>query len=332
MLYFPSLAWALGAVMAQQPEPVAPELAGAPEGPMLEELPAEPVIEEAPAEPVLEEAPAEPDFVADPTVVTVPERAAAAPSRFVLANTYGLDFGVQPVPSGEVSLFLGGSLPVHLWHPAHWVALGYQGTISVGHADTPGLFRQSGGLVAHRHHLAVLGMAGPKGRLVYGAGVGVVLSTRTTDVPGIEAEGRLGYAFGRPSRGVEGVVGGQVRISGGLSGSPWPQAGAFIGLMHGPILFSPHAADPHHAPPDGLGLLAPGALLFASGLFMAVTSVITYATTRSSGESPTLLTYTAPYAAIAVGTGVPLLVVGAVRHRKWRAYQMRVSAGLAIDF
>lgn len=31
------------------------------------------------------------------------------PATAVIANTYGLNFGAQPIPSGEVSLFLGST-------------------------------------------------------------------------------------------------------------------------------------------------------------------------------------------------------------------------------
>lgn len=265
--------------------------------------------------------------MAAPVAVPQSEAAPTSPIRFVLANTYGLNFGLAPIPSGEAALFLGGSLPIRIWHPAHWVALGYRGAIAGGSADAPG-FASSTSLFVHRHHLSVLGAAGPKGRLAYGVDVGVVLPVPHHGAPGLEAEGRLGYLFGPASRKNQGIVGAQLRISGGVEHGPWPQLGVFVGFVHAPVA---RDAGRPTVPANGLGLLVPGALLATSGVLTAITSGIALAA-QGSGSSRELWSYTGPYAAVAVALGVPMLAVGGVRLRNYRAYRMRMGAGFAIDF
>lgn len=262
-----------------------------------------------------------------PVEVRQTEDAPTSPIHFVLANTYGLNFGLAPIPSGEAALFLGGSLPIRIWHPAHWVALGYRGAIAGGSADAPG-FASSASMFVHRHHLSILGAAGPKGRLAYGVDVGVVFPVPHRGAPGLEADGRLGYLFGPAARKNQGIVGAQLRISGGVEHGPWPQVGVFVGLVHAPVA---RGVERPSVPPNGLGLLVPGVLLATSGVLTAVTSGIAISA-QSSGSSRELWSYTGPYAAVAVALGVPMLAVGAVRLRNYRAYRMRMGAGFAIDF
>lgn len=253
--------------------------------------------------------------------------APTSPIRFVLANTYGLNFGLTPVPSGEATLFLGASLPIRPWRPTQWLALGYHGAIAGGSADAPG-FAASTSLFVHRHRLAILGTGGAKGRLAYGLGVGVVMTAPQRIAPGLEAEGRLGYLFGRPEHRNQGIVGAQLRVSGSLEHSPWPQVGVFIGLVHAPFARQTGGAT---VPPNGLGLLAPGVMLVASGVLTAVSSGIALAARGGSGTRE-LWSYTAPYTAASLILGVPLVAVGAVRLRKYRAYRVRMGGGFAIDF
>lgn len=66
-------------------------------------------------------------------------------------------------------------------------------------------------------------------------------------------------------------------------------------------------------------------------MLTAVTSGIALAA-QGNGSSQELWSYTGPYAAVAVALGVPMLAVGSVRLRDYRAYRMRMGAGLAIDF
>lgn len=273
-----------------------------------------------------------PPAAGEPTAAPVAAEVAApevavSPIRFVLANTYGLNFGLTPIPSGEAAVLLGGSLPVRSWRPSQWLALGYHGALSGGSADAPG-FAADTSLFVHRHHLALLGAGGPKGRLAYGLGVGVVFTAPQRVAPGLEAEGRLGYLFGRPERRNQGIVGAQLRVSGSLEHSPWPQVGLFVGLVHAP--FARQAARTT-VPPNGLGLLVPGVMLVASGVLTAVSSGIALAARGGSGTDA-LWSYTAPYSAVSLALGVPLVAVGAVRLRNYRAYRVRMGGGFTIDF
>lgn len=182
-----------------------------------------------------------------PRPVRAPEPAEGPvlPHGFVLGLNLGLQFcPVFPYPSGELSLFLGGALPVTPRRPGHWVALGYRGTLGVGGADaltTAGRFF----LFAHRHHLAVQGLAGRRGKLAYGASFGVAAFARESwthagmgkELPlAVEGEGRIGYAMGPSSGIVRGVVGVQLRLSGLVfpEGTvPFPSIGLFLGLAFG---------------------------------------------------------------------------------------------------
>ncbi|WAS98073.1 hypothetical protein [Nannocystis punicea] len=169
-----------------------------------------------------------------PAEQTTPERT----RRLVFANLYGLDWSVLSgarVPSGEVSLFLGGSLRPRLdprglaWN----TALGYELSASVGGADFFTAFHSWGGeygLAYHRHHFAALGYGGPHDRLFYNFGGGLLL-WRTTPIA-LEADARLGVVLGvkRGTR-VKGILGGQARVIGVLEGRITTQLGFFAGLF-----------------------------------------------------------------------------------------------------
>lgn len=169
----------------------------------------------------------------------------AAPVGFVVSPTVALVFSpVYAVPSGELALFLGASLPARPRRPGHWVALGYRVTGGVGGADMA-TTSEDFYLFAHHHHLAVQGVAGRRGRLVYGASVGVAGfaggAPSFMHIPSgalaVEAEGRIGRVLGRSSPGrVQGVFGAQLRLSGGVwpaVNPPFPVFGLFIGLQFG---------------------------------------------------------------------------------------------------
>lgn len=252
---------------------------------------------------------------------------APAPARFVVAGGLGLNFGFSPIPSAEASLFLGASLPVRLWHPAHWLALGYRGTISVGRADTPTIRPPNDALVVHRHHAALHGVAGLRGRLAYGAGFGVMIPVGAHGL-GLEGEGRLGYVIAAPGARLQATVGVQARISGTIGHAVWPQFGMFAGFTRAPLPFAPGRAD--HDPPRGLGLLVPGAVLAVGGALTIVASIAAVA--ASDWEPRSGAVWVVPGAAFVIG--VPLLAVGATRNVRWQARRARVraGAGLAIDF
>ena len=147
-------------------------------------------------------------------------------SRFVVSTSLGVNFSpitLSPLASGELSVFLGGVLPITPDRPGHWVALGYQGTVSVGGADfitTLGILYRFG----HRHHLALQGVAGLKGRLAYGASLGLAAftfgqsqahgGTPPRGVLAVDIEGRLGYVFGAADPAIaQGMVGVQLRLA-----------------------------------------------------------------------------------------------------------------------
>lgn len=262
-----------------------------------------------------------------PLTATTPADRPRPPARFVVANTYGLNFGFTSIPSGEVSLFLGASLPVRLWHPAHWIALGYQGTFSAGFADVPTM-PHGFSLFVHRHHVALHGVAGRKGRLAYGAGVGAAFPIEGPSV-GLEGEGRLGYVFARPGARVQGIFGGQMRLSGSIGWLAWPQFGVFVGFTRAPLPFAPGAA--RGSLPRGLGLLISGAALLGGGvLAVSVTAAMIHTTDFQARRGLAWVV-----GGTAIGIGIPLVIVGGVRHAAWQrrhAARVRLGSGLAIDF
>lgn len=156
--------------------------------------------------------------------------------RLVFANQYRLGWSIaSPVPSGEISLFLGSSIRPRTdrWRRTWHTALGYEGSISAGGADRATVFLSwagNYGIVYHRHHFAALGYGGPSNRLYYQFGGGVLL-WKTTPVA-LEADVHLGVVLGirRPTR-IKGVVGGEARIVGILGGLPLPHFGVFAGVL-----------------------------------------------------------------------------------------------------
>ncbi len=191
-------------------------------------------------------APVEPVITSEaPTSLAAPAPAAAPapearPRGLVVSATLGVNFvPVFPVPSGELSLFLGGALPIKTFRPSHWLALGYRGTVGVGYADV-----FTGGLVGLHHHLALQGVAGKRARFYYGLSAGVAQFPGITDDTGLgkhsafalEGEGRLGGLFG--ARDLKFLFGAQIRATrtvGSYSGStPIPTVGLFFGVNFGP--------------------------------------------------------------------------------------------------
>jgi hypothetical protein len=156
---------------------------------------------------------------------------------------FGINFlTFYPIPSGEFSLFLGGALPVAPRRPGHWIALGYRGTASVGMAEvSPDL--ESWDLFAHRHQLAVQGVAGRRSRLAYGASLGIAgFAANSTNHEynrrgkvALEAEGRIGYIFGKPApMGALATFGVQLRLSSRLPEPPaYPTIGLFFSFAFG---------------------------------------------------------------------------------------------------
>lgn len=191
--------------------------------------------------------------IATPAAPPAPAASAADDVKFrriVFANTYTLNFGLFPVPSGDFQFFLGTDLrPRRRALGGQWnTAVGYQLSLSVGFADAPaiGLSDYTPRDTAesdefaelyftpvffHRHAILAMGHGGPRGRLFYAFGGGVFM--HLSNLAGIEGEGKLGYIFTRDlERRVKGVLGGQLRLGAGLpNGVPVPQFGLFLGLM-----------------------------------------------------------------------------------------------------
>lgn len=166
-----------------------------------------------------------------------PARDDSTHRRLVFAGAPALEFGVRyPVPSGAVALFLGTDLRPRLDRRARarLAALGYQLTLSLGHADlvfaeSPGN-RSLAGFVSHRHALALLGRAGARERLIYGLAIAAVFGGAAP--VGVDGELRLGHAFGaRPGRRAEAQIGGLVRAGAPFGGPLLPQFGVFLGVL-----------------------------------------------------------------------------------------------------
>lgn len=179
-----------------------------------------------------------------PDPVAVEQSEALKYRRLVFSNFYSLNMGIYAIPSGELSMFLGTNLrPRRSTLGTDWnTALGYQLTLSVGHADywysqaQPVQDRVSDDafgpdpIFFHRHALMAQGHGGRRGRLFYAMGGGAVMWH--TLLVGIEAEGKLGYIFStRENSRIRGIVGGQMRLGGAFDRSPLPQFGAFLGFM-----------------------------------------------------------------------------------------------------
>ncbi len=188
------------------------------------------------------------------------------PRGFVVAATLGLNLGVlYGLPSGELSLFLGARPRRHSVRPGHWLAIGYKGAVGYGFADIltvdDGWPYTTATPFMHRHHVAIQGVAGRRGRLFYGTSTGLVVSWfrgSTSDEYGfrvgpgfgVEGEGRLGRLFGSGDSKLRGIVGGQLRLTKMFgSGAPLPTLGFFIGLVHG-VPSAPRSPGPSGASHD----------------------------------------------------------------------------------
>lgn len=172
---------------------------------------------------------------------------AAAPPirRFVLSGDAALNVAIF-FPAGDLSAFLGGSLPgVTRRRSRHWAALGARLTGTLGTMMlTESLDRLSHGV---RVHFTITGAAGRRGRLAYSAGVGPALAFRHTPPAhphevspfGVDVEGRLGYLFGqRPGSRLVGMVGGTLRVAVSVErhgALPLPSLGLFIGIAWSPL-------------------------------------------------------------------------------------------------
>lgn len=188
---------------------------------------------------------------------------APEPARgFVLAASLAVTHAiVVPIPSGELSLLLGGVLPRPQRRPGRWLALGYRGAFSGGFADlatTGDLY-----LFAHRHHLALTGVAGPHARLAWSASLGAAAFFAGAPGEGgdpprgvfaLEGEGRVGRVFGDfDPRRAQPLGGLQVRLSGVPGHAPWVTLGLFLGVQFGPHLPAPPPRErdlPPRAPPS----------------------------------------------------------------------------------
>lgn len=170
---------------------------------------------------------------------------------FVVSTSLGVNFfTLAPLASGELSVFLGGALPIIPRRPGHWIALGYQGTVSVGKADI-GTTLGNPYWFGHRHHLAFQGVAGLKSRLAYGASLGLAGfaleqphhdgDSASRGVLAVDIEGRLGYVFGAADPGIaQGMVGVQLRLASQITSPPiYPTLGLFLGCTFGRGLPSP---------------------------------------------------------------------------------------------
>lgn len=191
----------------------------------------------------------------DPGATASPRQAVATaeppapsdpPRRLVHTSLAAINFSpFFPVPAVDLALFLGGALPT-LEGNDPWLqraGLGYQFTASIGAADLPALAsaqpkpEHAAGeegigldppIFYHRHHLALTGHGARRGRLYYSLAAGVWLARAS--FAGLEGELRVGYRFGvRPRSRDNGIVGGQVRLSGAIGGEPLPTFGLFLG-------------------------------------------------------------------------------------------------------
>lgn len=220
-------------------------------------------------------------LLASPARAREPERPA-----LVVAGWTGLNFGPAGIPSAQTSIFLGAAIPHAPRRAGHWIAVGLDGGFSAGLADGSLGDRIEGrSLYKFRAHAGVHGVAGPRARLMYAAGLGPLLylgdpGVDELDNPyppgrGLEAEGRVGVVFSRRNDArIQGVFGGQVRVGGVFHGAPavqpLPQFGVFIAFHRAP--FAPTDApppDPSDPPRRGLGLLIPGVVLVGVGLASA---------------------------------------------------------------
>lgn len=168
-----------------------------------------------------------------------------APRRLVVAGDAGLNaLVVFPVPTMDLSLFLGASMPsVQRRRPAHWLAVGGRLTgsaFTVLLDDNLQWFR--GGA---RVHLAVTGAAGRRGRFLHGGEIGPVFGFAPATVAhprphspyGLDLEARIGVLFAQRAR-VAGAFGGTLRCTvplGDRGTPPIPTLGLFLGVVLSPV-------------------------------------------------------------------------------------------------
>ena len=145
----------------------------------------------------------------------VPDSTPKVPRRIVFAFMPALTFGLAPVPSLDLPLFLGGRLRGRPW------ALGYQLTWSGGGAE------RYLGFWVHRHHVTATRIFGSAGRGLITAGGGVALIVLS---PIIEAEVRVAWRFGKRRRGLLGLVSRLGWNVGFGELAPLPQLGLVLGM------------------------------------------------------------------------------------------------------
>ncbi|HGG57234.1 MAG TPA: hypothetical protein ENK31_05515 [Nannocystis exedens] len=221
---------------ADPAEPAEPGLA-TPEGPS--KAKPEPKDLEVPYDPENEAVgpePADPEFdeatdTNDPKLSaeqdTTFESVSPARPHFVFVNTYGVTFGINTIGSFDSAFFFGAALKRRAERSRRW-ALGYQLTLSAGGAE-----RYLSGLLTIRHHLAAYTYS-PSKRLFGSVGAGLALFFGLQPAV-LEAEGRLGFVFGRKRRDrrLAGIAGGMLRLGWHFHNDeliPMPQVGAFIGF------------------------------------------------------------------------------------------------------
>ncbi len=155
------------------------------------------------------------------------ESVSPARLHFVFINTSGLTYGINRFGSFDSTFFLGAALRRRTTKARRW-ALGYQFTLSAGGAE-----RSLLGLFALRHHLAAYTYS-PSKRLFASASAGVAFFFGLLPAV-LEAEGRLGFVFGRhrKDRRIAGIAGAKLRMGWHFHNDeliPMPQLGAFIGF------------------------------------------------------------------------------------------------------
>lgn len=140
----------------------------------------------------------------------------APPKRRIVVGFFpGITFGVSPIPSLDVPIFVGGRLGARPW------ALGIELTFSTGLAE-----RYRVGLVTHRYHLAAMHNFGRRGFAQFGAGAAFLFAYSS---PVFEVEARVGRRYGKGRC----LLGGLARLGwnyGFRETAPMPQLGVFIGF------------------------------------------------------------------------------------------------------
>ncbi|MCA9659019.1 MAG: hypothetical protein KC486_11800 [Myxococcales bacterium] len=149
--------------------------------------------------------------------------------HFVFAHSYGLTFGLNTIPSGEVAFFFGRAIGERDLSVRRW-ALGYQATVSVGGAE-----RYSDGVLTLRSHLMAATYRAHD-RLYASMALGLALFHGWFPQV-LEGEGKIALVFGARRRRSQtaGLVGANLRLGWNFfhdERAPAPQIGAFIGFVH----------------------------------------------------------------------------------------------------